>query len=203
MAADFAPHSSWCLICAGPHHGVMVKKLERLAGIKALQLEQDRLVLGGEKLERSVFRLRHAAQSWPELVLEVLGIARRIHPVWKMTLGPDVLAGETGADVEGSGVKHQMPLTGLRVLGWQINAAELSRQTAAVSANAPLEMVHVESSAIEAVGYDPAARRMRIRFKEGQAYDFCGVPPQLYQALLAAESKGLFYAEFIRGRYPC
>jgi hypothetical protein len=66
-----------------------------------------------------------------------------------------------------------------------------------------MEMIPVDSSAIEAIGYDPASRRMSIRFKEGRTYDFCGVPRQVYKALLAAESKGTYYAEHIRGRYQC
>lgn len=66
-----------------------------------------------------------------------------------------------------------------------------------------MEMIPVDSSAIEAVGYDPTTRRLCIRFKEGRTYDFCGVPAQVYKALRAAASKGTYYAEHIRGRYDC
>jgi hypothetical protein len=36
-----------------------------------------------------------------------------------------------------------------------------------------MKMIPVRSSAIRAVGYDPATQRMRITFVEGHGYDFC------------------------------
>lgn len=39
-------------------------------------------------------------------------------------------------------------------------------------------MIAVRSSAIIAVGYDVATRRMKITFKQGDTYDFFGVPPR-------------------------
>ena len=54
-----------------------------------------------------------------------------------------------------------------------------------------MEMKKVKSSAIAAVGYDPATRRMRIRFTSGETYDFCHVPEHRFTGLLAASSKGL------------
>ena len=64
-------------------------------------------------------------------------------------------------------------------------------------------MKPVRSSAIEAVGYDPSTRRMRIRFTGGNEYDFCDVPEHVYRALLAAPSIGVYYNEHVRDRYPC
>jgi hypothetical protein len=66
-----------------------------------------------------------------------------------------------------------------------------------------MEMKLVTSSAMQAVGYDPASRRMRIRFAEGNDYDFCGVPESIYQGLMSAFSKGTYYNDYIKDRYPC
>lgn len=66
-----------------------------------------------------------------------------------------------------------------------------------------MQMVHVRSSAITAVGYDPLTRRMKITFKQGRTYDFCGVPPEVHQGLLKAGSKGTYYDRIIRDRYQC
>ena len=66
-----------------------------------------------------------------------------------------------------------------------------------------MEMINVRSSAIRAVGYDPATRRMRIAFSEGKTYDFCGVPEHIFNGLLAASSKGTYYNNHIRDRYQC
>lgn len=66
-----------------------------------------------------------------------------------------------------------------------------------------MEMTPVHSTTIEAVGYGPHTRRMRIRFEQGRAYDFCGVPQHIFEGLMSAPSKGTYYNEHIRDRYPC
>ena len=66
-----------------------------------------------------------------------------------------------------------------------------------------MQMVPVRSSAITAVGYDPDTRRMRIAFKQGRTYDFCGVPPEIHRGLMSAGSVGAYYDRVIRDRYQC
>ncbi|WP_456362333.1 KTSC domain-containing protein [Pseudomonas syringae] len=66
-----------------------------------------------------------------------------------------------------------------------------------------MQMVQVRSTAIAAVGYDASTRRMKITFKQGRTYDFCGVPPEVHQGLMNAGSKGSYYDQVIRDRYQC
>lgn len=66
-----------------------------------------------------------------------------------------------------------------------------------------MDMIHVSSGAISAVGYDPITRRMKIRFQQGQTYDFCNVPQHVFDELLHASSKGAYYNDHIRDRYQC
>jgi hypothetical protein len=66
-----------------------------------------------------------------------------------------------------------------------------------------MDMIPVQSSAIAAVGYDASTRLMKIRFVEGNTYDFCNVPRGVFDGLLHAASKGSYYSERIRDRYPC
>ncbi len=66
-----------------------------------------------------------------------------------------------------------------------------------------MEMISVSSSAISAVGYDADTQRMKIRFTEGKTYDFCRVPPYIFNGLLTAGSKGTYYNDHIRDRYQC
>ena len=66
-----------------------------------------------------------------------------------------------------------------------------------------VEMARVVSSAMTAVGYDPSSRRMKITFTQGHTYDFCGVPQHIYQGLMRAISKGTYYNDHIKDRYPC
>jgi hypothetical protein len=66
-----------------------------------------------------------------------------------------------------------------------------------------MEMIRVNSSAIAAIGYEPMAQQMAIKFKQGHAYTFCRVPQQVFDGLLASVSKGTYYDYHIRGRYHC
>jgi hypothetical protein len=66
-----------------------------------------------------------------------------------------------------------------------------------------MEMIKVSSSAIAAVGYDASARRMKITFQQGHTYDFCNVPAVVFEGLSRAASKGTYYNEHIRDKYPC
>ncbi len=66
-----------------------------------------------------------------------------------------------------------------------------------------MEMISVSSSAISAIGYDPDSRRMKIKFKQGETYDFCNVPEHIFNGLLSASSKGTYYNDHIRDRYQC
>ncbi|OOW07260.1 KTSC domain-containing protein [Pseudomonas sp. MF6396] len=52
-------------------------------------------------------------------------------------------------------------------------------------------------------GYDAATRRMKIAFKQGRSYDFCGVPPEVHQGLMKAASVGAHFDRVIRDRYQC
>ncbi len=60
----------------------------------------------------------------------------------------------------------------------------------------------VTSSEIDAVAYDSAGKRLRIRFRSGAIYEYDGVPSVVYEELLAAPSKGRYFSEYIRPDYP-
>jgi hypothetical protein len=66
-----------------------------------------------------------------------------------------------------------------------------------------MQLIRVNSSAMSAVGYDPQTRRMKITFVQGHTYDFCGVPPHIFDGLLMAPSKGTYYNDHIKDRYRC
>jgi hypothetical protein len=66
-----------------------------------------------------------------------------------------------------------------------------------------MEMTAVRSSAIRAVGYDPSRMHMRIVFQQGHSYDFCRVPAHIYHGLMEAPSKGTYYNDHIKDKYPC
>ena len=64
-----------------------------------------------------------------------------------------------------------------------------------------MELTHVKSSMIEAVGYDEDKQLMEIVFKGGEIYHFENVPSLEYVGLMRAESKGRYMHANIIGLY--
>ena len=62
-------------------------------------------------------------------------------------------------------------------------------------------MPAVESRAIRTGDYDAESRTLFVRFIDGDLCAYFDVPEPEYEALLAAESKGRFFAERVRGAY--
>lgn len=49
--------------------------------------------------------------------------------------------------------------------------------------------------------YDPHSCTLRIRYLSGIAYDYKHVPEEVYAAMKAADSKGRFLNQHIKGHY--
>jgi len=67
--------------------------------------------------------------------------------------------------------------------------------------NNNIPMFPVESKNIKAVGYNANTRTLRIQFKQGTFYDYFGVPPEIFQQLMVAVSKGTFFGLAIKGKF--
>lgn len=73
---------------------------------------------------------------------------------------------------------------------------------AAMESNQPVKMTRIDSSTVAAVGYDSGDRCLYVRFTEGRGtYVYYDVPTMLFEELLAAESKGRFLNERLKGSY--
>jgi hypothetical protein len=59
----------------------------------------------------------------------------------------------------------------------------------------------VDSSAIAAVQYDGAGQHLDIELTNGRVHRYIDVPREVYEAFMAAESKGRFYNDHIRDAY--
>jgi len=64
-----------------------------------------------------------------------------------------------------------------------------------------VEWVTLESRVFMSAAYRPSARQLYLRFREGYIYRYFECPPSVYQALLAAESKGRYFAQHIRNGF--
>jgi hypothetical protein len=64
-----------------------------------------------------------------------------------------------------------------------------------------IERTPVQSSDLASVGYDASRRMLEIEFRSGGIYRYLEVPAEIHERLLAAESKGRFFAAHIRDRF--
>jgi cytidylate kinase len=103
---------------------------------------------------------------------------------------------------------------GRRNLGWKARMSQgLDREKAeAALKRAAHRAVHgtleersgrVISSALTHVSYSAATGELDIRFVSGRTYRYSNVPPEVYERLISAPSKGAFYNARIRDEYAC
>jgi hypothetical protein len=59
----------------------------------------------------------------------------------------------------------------------------------------------VSSTNVASIGYSQRLHALEIEFARSAVYRFLQVPPDVYRGLLAADSKGHFIAQNIRGKY--
>ena len=63
------------------------------------------------------------------------------------------------------------------------------------------EMIYVDSSNIEAIGYDDDGQELHVQFLWGGQYAYHGVPREVFDAFLQAPSKGSFLNREIKSIY--
>ena len=61
--------------------------------------------------------------------------------------------------------------------------------------------VSVDSRVFTSVAYRGDQRQLFLKFHSGKVYRYFGFPPDQYDDLLAAESKGGYFAGSIRGKF--
>ena len=67
---------------------------------------------------------------------------------------------------------------------------------------ADIEMKSVKSSLLDKVGYDPEAKVLAVQMNySSDVYLYQDVPQDIFDDLLAAESKGGFYVKNIKCKY--
>jgi hypothetical protein len=63
-----------------------------------------------------------------------------------------------------------------------------------------MEWIHTpDSSAIDGFGYDAVRRTLEVEFKHGETYAYFKVPPGIFEEMKAADSKGHFVTERVKG----
>jgi KTSC domain len=67
--------------------------------------------------------------------------------------------------------------------------------------SASVSSVGVNSSLLSGVGYEAHSTLLHLEFRDGSVHDYFGVPVDVYQGLLAAESKGAYFNRRIRDAF--
>ncbi len=65
-----------------------------------------------------------------------------------------------------------------------------------------MKLIEIESSMIQAVGYDEKLKELEVVFNSGNVYRYTQVPKKEYQSLLKADSKGQYMRANIIDVYP-
>jgi hypothetical protein len=65
-----------------------------------------------------------------------------------------------------------------------------------------MELQFVESSMIQAYGYDESRETLMIIFNSGKAYEYSEVPKAVYEELRASDSKGSYMRDCVIDCYP-
>lgn len=65
------------------------------------------------------------------------------------------------------------------------------------------EMEHVDSSSVEAVGFDRETNELWIQYLGGGTYVYAPVPRSIHRELLASGSIGRFVNQRIKPRFGC
>lgn len=65
-----------------------------------------------------------------------------------------------------------------------------------------MRVTAVSSTTLATVAYDEAREILQLEFRSRAIYQYGGVPRAMHEALLIAPSKGRFFNQAIRGRYP-
>jgi KTSC domain len=60
----------------------------------------------------------------------------------------------------------------------------------------------VDSSTLASVGYDETQFLLELEFRSGELYQYFGPPHNIHRDLMTADSKGRFFNQHIRHRFP-
>lgn len=65
-----------------------------------------------------------------------------------------------------------------------------------------MKVTPVESTTLATVAYDKTPELLQLAFRSQAIYHYADVPAIVHQALLSAPSKGSYFNQAIRGRFP-
>jgi hypothetical protein len=64
-----------------------------------------------------------------------------------------------------------------------------------------MDRIPVESSMLRSVGFDAESETLELEFVKGDVWQYFGVPLEVYQHLMRADSHGSYARSFVIGQY--
>jgi len=64
-----------------------------------------------------------------------------------------------------------------------------------------MDRTAVTSSSLASIGYSPKQTTLEVEFKHGAIYRYLDVPTHVFEAFMAAESKGAFFNYAVKDCY--
>jgi hypothetical protein len=61
-----------------------------------------------------------------------------------------------------------------------------------------MDRTPITSTALRSAGYDERAQALEVEFVHGGVYRYLGVPRDIFDGLLAAESRGTYFDEHVK-----
>ncbi len=117
-------HSFWHLTLEGPQHGVLLRKLERLAGFTALDPSVERILWEGRKEAHATFMVAHTVASTQDAQAALLELSWRLSPTWRITRAGGDLEGEWSESAVGPTHPFELIIGGCRSIRWQLHASQ-------------------------------------------------------------------------------
>ena len=112
--------SLWTVSFVGSHTAVTIKKIERLLGIRATQIERERVLFDGQQLERAIFHVEHGDMGWSDLVVHLLEATSKIAHAWRVSGDvSSVVAVSVDPRAVGTALQATVP-AGLKEISWQL-----------------------------------------------------------------------------------
>lgn len=65
-----------------------------------------------------------------------------------------------------------------------------------------MNITAVESSTLATIAYDRTRELLQLEFNSHAIYQYWGVPSSVHEALLRTPSKGSYFNQAIRGKFP-
>lgn len=62
--------------------------------------------------------------------------------------------------------------------------------------------VTTSGSSLGNFSYEPAGEVLTVRFEKGGAYEYTGVPSDLYDQIVSSDSPGSTFNELVKGKFP-